>query len=238
MCSASTYYFNSNQTTEGSADVMLAVNFAYFKHFGSLALGSFIIAVIEFIRIVFYYIAERAIEASGENPLVKCIVRCAECLLKCIEKIVDYINTCAYAYMAVSGENFCTSAWNGFLLNMTYGLEFAWANSLAGGFIFLSKMFIVIINCATFIALQRAFKPEVEFIGGAILITALITFFTSMIFLGLMDEVVVGLLTSHAIDKGMNDGEAKFGPPTFHDKVATKIPTAPSKGRKDDYEKI
>lgn len=58
LVSASTYYFNSNSAEEGSAEVALGFDFAYNNHPGSLAFGSFIIALIRFIRIVFIYIAK------------------------------------------------------------------------------------------------------------------------------------------------------------------------------------
>jgi len=59
MVSASTYYWDSNSMRDGFADVRLG--FAYcFKHFGSLAIGSFIIAIIRFIRITFMYLARVA----------------------------------------------------------------------------------------------------------------------------------------------------------------------------------
>lgn len=57
--------------------------------------------------------------------------------------------------MAVTGENFCTSAWNGFLLNLSYGLEFVWANMLAEIFIFLGKIFIVVLNCFTLLFFMK-----------------------------------------------------------------------------------
>ena len=58
LVSASTYYFNSNSAEEGSAEVALGFDFAYNNHPGSLAFGSFIIALIRFIRIIFIYIAK------------------------------------------------------------------------------------------------------------------------------------------------------------------------------------
>jgi hypothetical protein len=110
MVSASTYYWNSNAHEEGEAEVGTALHFA-FCHSGSLAFASFIIAVVRFIKIVFIYMAKQAEKQSGENPAVKAAVRCAICVLECLERITDYINESACAYMAVSGENFCTSAW-------------------------------------------------------------------------------------------------------------------------------
>jgi hypothetical protein len=121
MVSASTYYFDSSMTKpegeqEGEADVSLAFKFTFMYHSGSLAVGSFIIALIQFIRIIFLTVTQKLKEASGENQLIVCAVKCAECCLKCIEDVCEYISKAAYAYMAVSGDNFFNSALNGFCL--------------------------------------------------------------------------------------------------------------------------
>lgn len=60
MVSAATYYFNSNSANEGDAEVGLGFKFAYFNHLGSLAVGSFIIALVQMIRILFLYFAKKA----------------------------------------------------------------------------------------------------------------------------------------------------------------------------------
>lgn len=60
MVAASTYYFDSNSEKEGDGEVMTGVRFAYLNHFGSLAIGSFIIACCQFVRFVFEYLAEKA----------------------------------------------------------------------------------------------------------------------------------------------------------------------------------
>jgi hypothetical protein len=91
MVSASTYYFNSNSEGEGSAEVGLGFHYTLL-HAGSIAIGAFIIALIRFIRIVFMYLAKEAEKQSGDNAVVKGVVRCAECVLACIEKVCDYIN--------------------------------------------------------------------------------------------------------------------------------------------------
>jgi len=76
-------------------------------------------------------------------------MKCIECCLACLEKTVEYLNSSAYSYMAVSGKSFFSSAWNGFLLNLKHGLVFAWANLLAKLFIVLGKIAITILNVYT-----------------------------------------------------------------------------------------
>lgn len=60
MISAATYYFDSSANGEGEADVGWATRMVYAKHLGSIAMASFIIAVINFIRLLFEAAAESA----------------------------------------------------------------------------------------------------------------------------------------------------------------------------------
>lgn len=79
LFSASTYYFNSPKcelddnnnfildkdgdpkliepNEDGSAEVMVGVKLAHFKHLGSITFGALIIAIIKVIRFLFVYLA-------------------------------------------------------------------------------------------------------------------------------------------------------------------------------------
>lgn len=161
MVSASTYYFNSNPSEEGSAEVGLGFTYAFY-HSGSIAIGAFIIALVRFIRIVFYYLAKQAEKQSGDNQVVKYAVRAAECVLACIEKICDYINQSAYAYMAVSGDSFCSSALSAFILNLKHMSKFAFANFLAKMFIIIGKVSITAINIVSFYYIMKFGTKNLE----------------------------------------------------------------------------
>jgi len=219
MVAATSFYFNSNKDKEGDAEVGMGFKFAYMNHAGSLAFGALIVTIIQIVKIIFLTIAESAEKASGENPAVKCIVCCAGCIINCLERICDYINKAAYAYMAVSGDSFCTSAWNGFLLNLKHTLHFAWAKFLASGFIFIGKLSLVVLNCFSCYAIMRFIThdtEEVSSIASPMVIVALMTYISASVFLGLFDEAVLAMMTCLAIDSDLH-GEPKYGPPTFHD---------------------
>ena len=53
LASTSQYYFNSNREEHGTSSITLSYKFACFKHAGSIAFGSAIIAIIRFIEYVF-----------------------------------------------------------------------------------------------------------------------------------------------------------------------------------------
>ena len=91
MVSAATYYFNSDAQNEGDAEVGLGFKFAHVNNCGSIAFGSFIIAIIKTIRVIFYYISKKAAAMNPNNKAFQFIIACGNCYLKCIEKVCDYI---------------------------------------------------------------------------------------------------------------------------------------------------
>lgn len=86
-------------------------------HAGSIAIGSFVHTVI----IIVLICIEAADQAStSTNPGARAIGTCVKCCCKCVEEILDYLNKIAYAYIAISGDGYCTSAYQAFLLNLKY----------------------------------------------------------------------------------------------------------------------
>ncbi len=57
-------------------------------HMGSVAVGSFLIATVQFIRAVMYYIEQQARKGQENNRLIKLIFMCIQCILWCIECIL------------------------------------------------------------------------------------------------------------------------------------------------------
>lgn len=224
MVAGCSYYFDSNSEKDGYADVGMGVKFAWVNHVGSLAMGSFLVALVEFLRVVVAVIVEQAQKASGNNPVVKCIGCVANCCMECLQKVIDYINKAAYAYMAVSGQGFCSSAWDGFMLNMKHGLEFAWARVLAELFILTGKLSLVALNCGVlYLTMNYVFmdftgSDAVSSIYSPMIVVAVITYVAASVFLGLFSNTVLSLMTCLAIDVDLN-GEPKYGPPTFHDSL-------------------
>lgn len=122
-------------------------------HLGSIALGSFIIAIIWAIRIIFEYISvsislfhpiQKKVRAAGGelNPVVKCALCCCRCCLDCIDRFVKYLNKNAYIQIALTSENFCTSAMNGFLLILKHAGKFTLVAGIGNIFMILGKMCI------------------------------------------------------------------------------------------------
>lgn len=85
-------------------------------HVGSLAFGSLILTIVQFIRIILEYLDHKF--KAAQNPCTRFIMCCLKCCFWCLEKFIKFLNRNAYIMIAVYGKNFCTSAKNAFCLLM------------------------------------------------------------------------------------------------------------------------
>jgi hypothetical protein len=149
------------------------------------------------------------------------IVACGACYLKCIEKIVDYIQVAGFCYVAVSGDSFCSSCWSGFLLNVKHMAKFAFANFLAKIFMTLGKVALCVGNTFSLLFIMKNITKDMEEITsviGPVVVVCVVTYLTASLFLGMFDTAVMAILTCLALDMDLNGGdEPKYGPPTFHE---------------------
>jgi choline transporter-like protein 2/4/5 len=63
---------------------------------GSIAFGSFIIALVQLIRIIFEYYRRKIQAANKDNPVVKFLLCYTSYLLACLERCVKFITKNAY----------------------------------------------------------------------------------------------------------------------------------------------
>jgi hypothetical protein len=78
-------------------------------HSGSFAFGSLCISICKVIRLLLFWVSKDE-EARANNAVLKCMLRCANCIAKCIEDFVEFVSEHAYVEMALQGHGFCHSA--------------------------------------------------------------------------------------------------------------------------------
>ncbi|XP_054636088.1 choline transporter-like protein 2 [Dunckerocampus dactyliophorus] len=110
-------------------------------HMGSLAFGSMILAVVQFIRIVLEYMEQRL--QGTENKVTKFLLRCLKCCFWCLEKCFRFISTNAYIMIAIYGKNFCSSAQDAFFLLMRNFIRVAVLGRVTDYLLFLGTLLIV-----------------------------------------------------------------------------------------------
>lgn len=221
MVAAATYYFDSGPNKVGSASVSTAFSFAYMKNCGSLALGSLVLTLVGILRAIVENLANSAKEdGDGAAKLIACL---AKCLMACLESIIEHLSKLAYAYMAVAGDSFCESAWNGFILNLKHLAKFVFAIQIAGMFVFMGVITITCVNTGLgYVLASYVIKDAADAtsIVPSLVAFALCSLIVAGVFLGTFDEAVLATLVCFAVDADLHDGQPKFGPPSYHQKLS------------------
>jgi hypothetical protein len=96
---ASWYFLSPNNSP--ARPTVEALKRATWTSFGSICLGSLIIAVIKALR----YLVQTA--GRSKNGCVQCMVMC---LLNCLERLVTFFNVYAFSQIAIYGKSYCESA--------------------------------------------------------------------------------------------------------------------------------
>lgn len=117
-----TYYF------KGSASLCKGIKLSTFTHLGSLALASLILTIVAIIRAPIGHIAKKP---HGHHPAITVALKLFKCCLKVLNRFTEFVSRRAFAYMAVTGEPFCSSAYHCFLLTFKHLSKFVVAQGIA-----------------------------------------------------------------------------------------------------------
>lgn len=221
MISAAQFYFSSNRNETGSASVVAGMMIANFKHTGSIALGSLLHTIVFMLRVLVDAIVNASENRDGNNGIVVLVGCLLRCFVGCLERLIEYLNLMAYAFMAISGDSYCKSAWNGFLINLKHLVKFYFADILASMFVFIGILAITALNTGTcFLILKYGTRnsDQLTSIWIPLVVIILFTLMTANLFIGFFHQAVTATLMCLAVDLELN-GEVKFGSPSFHEKM-------------------
>jgi choline transporter-like protein 2/4/5 len=143
--SVSAWYFTRDKKTEGNSTVYWATYTSIFKHMGTAAYGSLVIAIIKTIRAILTYLQKKA-KKSGNKVLVY-ILCVLQCCMWCLEKCMKFLNKNAYIQTAIYGYSFCKACRAAFFLIARNVLRVL-AVSMVGDFVLLlGKVIVIMLNC-------------------------------------------------------------------------------------------
>ncbi|CAJ1342139.1 unnamed protein product [Effrenium voratum] len=144
-----------------------AVVNAIFWHVGSLAFGSLILAIVQFLKWMMRFLAEQA--KVRKNRVAQAIFRAAACCLWCFEKCLKFLNKNAYIQIALKGTDFCTSAQNAFALVLRNLIRFGGLAMLGSLMSFIGVVFMCSATGLSGYFIFQAFYPELSPIVPTIL---------------------------------------------------------------------
>lgn len=209
------WYFSFTSDTAGKGSICVALKWILRYHLGSIAFGSFIIAVVEFIRLIFEYYRKQMEVANKDNKIVKILLCITSYLLACLDRCVKFITKNAYIQIALTNKNFCMSAWNAFLLIVKNAMRFGAVSSVGGIFMLIGRLFIICVTVGV-CYLQLTQWPQVkENIASPYfpcIITAIIGFLIGSIFMSVFSFASDTILQCYLLDEELG-AQGKGRPP-------------------------
>jgi len=139
------WYFSRANRKRPEAPVSKSLFRGVVFHLGSIAMGSFAIAVLGILRVIMSYFEGQmraARESTDENCCSKYCLTCSNFCLSCFERFVKFINDHAYVQIAMTGESFCQATQDAFYLLLRNAGRFGIVNGLGFLFVFVGQLFI------------------------------------------------------------------------------------------------
>jgi len=161
--SCAVWYFQEPHDRGGpkqSHGVQAAVRTCLRYHLGSLALGSFLVALVKFIRYVLMYLEKNA--KAQKNKVMVMVFKCLQCCLWCFEKCIKFLNKNAYIQIAIHGTSFCTSAKNAFKLILANFLRFGVVAVLGSVLQLIGWVSIAGMTAGVGYLILQAVRPDVS----------------------------------------------------------------------------
>lgn len=125
----SMWYFSGEGSDEadrsGRVSLLLGTKWAFKYHLGTMAFGSFLVAFMNMVKVIFEYFAKQAENNKAtDNNVVKAFICLARCCIWCIDSFIRFINAHAYIQCAIFSTNFCDSAKAGFYMSIRNASRF------------------------------------------------------------------------------------------------------------------
>jgi len=124
-------WFFTKKEDKGKVSVVpQALRTIFRYHVGSVLFGSFIVALVQFIRYLMKYFEKQA--EAQKNRIMVYVLKCVQCCIWCFEKCIKFLNKNAYIQIALLGTSFCKSAKEAFFLIARNVLRFGAITALSG----------------------------------------------------------------------------------------------------------
>ena len=174
-------------------------------HLGSVAFGSLLIALVQFMRIILEYVDSKTKTLQEKNKGMKYLIIVLKCVLACFEKCVKYLTRSAYIVIAIKGTNFCSAGFTVFGILTKHTKQVGITMTIAGFMMLLGKV-VILAGCIVvgFIWLDTDKTLGISSPILPLLAIALLSYLIGSAFLYVYDLGIETILISFCIDKDEN----------------------------------
>merc|ERR1712048_1077390 len=128
-------------------------------HFGSMAVGSFILALVRLVRYLLMYLERKIRNSQQNNGCIKSMFKVVHCMLFCFDRCLKYLARQAYIMVAMYGYSFCKASIMAVMLITRNILQIATVNLVNRYVMFLGKL-VVLTSCVICSWLWLTYSPD------------------------------------------------------------------------------
>lgn len=159
-----------------------SIKWGIFYHYGSLAFGSLILAIIWAIQIMLAYIQEKVeTEGSPDNCIIKVFLKIIICIVACFERLIKFLSGHAFIEVAMRSVSFCEGATNAMSLILSNALRIGILHgicTLVISFGAVAITAITVIFCYMILCIDY-FEDKLTSMVGPLLVCIIIAFIIS-----------------------------------------------------------
>lgn len=172
-------------------------------HVGSIAFGSFIIAVMQMIKLMFEYIRRKYKKVIAQNFFTKCIFCCLECCVQCIDRCVRTITKNAYIQIALTDRSFCPACISTFFLIIRNIARFSVITSIGWIMMVLGKATVMALSglIGYIILMNSKYKDQITSPIAPVVVCVIIAYLISAIFLSVYSFSSTAILHCFLLDE-------------------------------------
>jgi len=209
----SKWYFTAEKGGGMKTGLLNAMFTATFKHAGTAAFGSLLIAIVRWVRAVIMYIYKKVKQGNLDNPCIKCMMCCCQCMLCCVERCLKFINKNAYIQTAVFGYSFCKAAREAFFLILRNAARMFAMGLVSELAVIFCKLFVVLsIAVSSFFALEMLYADYLFSPLGVTVFISIISWFIADMFLGVLGIAISTIMQCFIADEEMYPQGSYFVP--------------------------
>ena len=190
-------------------------------YIGSLAIGSLLIAIVQFLQLIVEFFKKQAESSGTDNCCLEYTAKCIQCCLCCVECIIRFINTQAYIQIAIRGKNFCYAAKDGFDLAWSNVVRFAVVGGVGSVIMFIGKIMIASGAAVCFHLMITYTSAKDSYLQPfyQVILIFIIGYAVGLLFMSVYSVAMDALLQCFLVDElnSKGKGKPKFAPEELAD---------------------
>jgi hypothetical protein len=166
------YFTKEDEETNEKKISSVMLSFSMYRtvryHSGTMAIGSFVIAVVICVKFAALYVVNQLQAQATENKAVQFALKALKWCILCVEKFIRFMGHLAFIEVAIWGKTFCGGLLTAVKLLAKNVVRFSFVTLFSKLVLILGKLLIVASALGASYLLLPAFKTQTVSVDGTI----------------------------------------------------------------------